>query len=128
VTPFDGYQSGDRSAAIGDHDLASLLHVIKQIGEILSRFSHPSPSHVGIVSQVALNFQSLRCGKRRVNAIIRVREGEIVVEHMEERPLPASIVAAIDAVKMRHPEEKAFLRSLPRECSGSYIRAAFYTD
>jgi hypothetical protein len=55
--PFDRRQPRDRSPTIGDHDLASLLHVVEQIREVLPRFSYTGGSHPHIVSQVALQFQ-----------------------------------------------------------------------
>ena len=54
---FDRGQSRDRSAAIGDHDLASLLHVVEQIGDVLPDFAHTCRSHFMIVSHVARHVQ-----------------------------------------------------------------------
>jgi hypothetical protein len=60
TTPFDRRQPRDRPAAIRNNHLASLLHIIQQIRQILSRFSHAGDSHSLIVSQVALQFQGRR--------------------------------------------------------------------
>jgi hypothetical protein len=50
------------SAAIGDHDLATLLHVIQSIGEILAGFSDTCRAHIRIVSHVALRMRfACRC-------------------------------------------------------------------
>jgi len=57
TTPFDRRQPRDRSPAIRNHDLAALLDVVDQIGELLPRFPDTGGSHGLIVSQVAHQFQ-----------------------------------------------------------------------
>jgi len=73
---FDWRQPGDRPATIRDDDLPPLPHLVEQISQILSRFSHTGGSHPVIVSQVALLSHIVGPRGRERKPTVRHREIE----------------------------------------------------
>jgi hypothetical protein len=65
-------------------------------------------------------------GKSRVMAIVRVDDGKLSIE--EKEPMPSSYHKMIEMTQARMHSERAFLRQLEVEFSGSYVTATFKKD